>query len=88
MAPNTLDIASDSFETLGECLVVEGLPDDYIRLPDSRSEGQATLESVIERDDRCQYCGDHRYTHGGCSKCEDTVSSDLDQSTAPETPQH
>lgn len=72
-----IDIASDSFETLGDCLVVPDLPEDYIMLPDSREAGQETCETVQAEGVRCQSCGDHRYEHGGCPVCEDSLSEDL-----------
>jgi hypothetical protein len=72
-----VDIASDSYETLGECLVVEELPEDYIELPDSREEGRNTFEMVHAEDVRCTSCGDHRYDSGGCPECEACLSADL-----------
>ena len=74
-----VDIASDSFETLGVCLVEPTLPGDYIALPDSQREGTETLAMVEKEGRRCRFCGDHRYTHGGCPECHQTVSSDLNQ---------
>lgn len=73
----TVDIASDSFKTLGECLVTEGHPDDYITASDSRSAGSNLLDDVRERGDRCTACGDHRYTIGGCPACEQFTEDDL-----------
>lgn len=72
-----VDIASDSWETLGDCLVTSTLPDDYIELPDSHTEGRKAMQAVREEDTRCRVCGDHRYTHGGCPTCASTVSSDM-----------
>jgi hypothetical protein len=72
-----VDIASDSYETLGECLVTQPLPDDYIELPDSRTEGNQTMQLAERQGTRCQFCGDHQYTHGGCPACADTLSADM-----------
>lgn len=66
-----VDIASDSYETLGECLVTPTLPDDYIELPDSQEEGRKTMKMVKEENVRCTFCGDHKYNTGGCPQCKD-----------------
>lgn len=66
-----LDIASDTWDHLGECLVTNDLPDAYTTLPDSYSEGETVVENVVSRGDRCRACGDHAYTEGGCPECCD-----------------
>lgn len=72
-----VDIASETWDHLGECLVREALPTEYIMLEDSRAVGEQTFETVREENIRCRSCGDHAYSHGGCPACEDTLSADL-----------
>ena len=64
-----IDIASDSWEHLGECVVCSDLPDSYIEFSDSRQRGAGLFQDVSERGDRCAHCGDHAYTEGGCPVC-------------------
>lgn len=73
-----LDIASDTDTHLGECLVTTTLPDEYVILPDSYEEGASLIEQVKDRGDRCQYCGDHTYTEGGCPQCQSLLAADLE----------
>lgn len=81
IGPNTdtyyIDIASDSFERLGDVVVTRTLPEDYIQLADSRTAGTETYETVKSEGVRCPQCGDHKYTHGGCPMCQDLISDDL-----------
>jgi len=64
-----IDIASDSWEHLGECVVCRNVPDSYIEFSDSRQRGDDLFQEVSERGDRCTHCGDHAYTEGGCPVC-------------------
>jgi hypothetical protein len=72
-----VDIASDGYGSVGEIIVSDSLPDDYYQYPDSQTNGMELLEHVQQRGNRCQRCGDHRYTPGGCSVCVETISPDL-----------
>ena len=69
-----IDIASDSWNHLGECLVADNLPDGYIMFDDSLDEGRELLRDVIEEGQRCTHCGDHAYTKGGCEVCISTCA--------------
>jgi len=69
-----VDIASDSFESLGECLVTDSYPEDYIKLPDSESNGDELLSTIRSEEKRCEFCGDHKYTEYGCPKCQNLIS--------------
>lgn len=64
-----VDVASDSWENLGECLVSAGLPAGYIMFRDSLTEGEELMRDVLEDGCRCSHCGDHAYTEGGCKVC-------------------
>ena len=69
-----VDIASDSWDHLGECLVANGLPGGYVMFDDSLDEGRELLRDVIEGGRRCTHCGDHAYTKGGCEVCIETCA--------------
>lgn len=74
----TVDIASDTHDRLGEIVVEPSRePNGYRHLEDSLNEGEKTFWNACERGDRCRYCGDQRYTRGGCPDCHDDVSPDL-----------
>lgn len=75
----TVDIASDTHDRLGE-IVVEPCrePDGYRHLENSIKMGEKAFNNARERGDRCRYCGDHRYTPGGCPDCQDDISPDLE----------
>lgn len=81
-----IDIAADSFISLGQIIVTNSLPADYLRFPDSVSRGEDLRQHVSQRGDRCQYCGGERYTYGGCPRCAEELSSDLPGSTALQNP--
>lgn len=77
--PWTVDISSDTHDRLGEVVVEPSRePEGYFHLPDSIREGEQSVHNSRGRGDRCEYCGDHRYTRGGCPACHDDVSPDLD----------
>lgn len=70
-ATYTVDIASDTWDRLGECLVARGRPAEYVVLPDSITSGDESLQYHRETGGRCSYCGGVRYETGGCPECVD-----------------